>query len=50
MEAAALNAPQFLSGSILQKPLVVEGDQAFVPTGPGLGVDVDEVALTTTTS
>ncbi|MBL9205013.1 MAG: hypothetical protein JNN01_08000 [Opitutaceae bacterium] len=37
---AALNAPQFLSGSILATPLVIHGDQAHVPTGPGLGVDV----------
>ncbi|MFO1449825.1 MAG: enolase C-terminal domain-like protein [Opitutaceae bacterium] len=37
---AALNAPQFLSGSILATPLVIHGDQAYVPNGPGLGVDV----------
>jgi L-alanine-DL-glutamate epimerase-like enolase superfamily enzyme len=39
---AALNAPQFLTGSILESPVVIEGDQAFVPDGSGLGVTVDE--------
>jgi len=42
---AALNAPQYLSGSILATPLTVEGDRAIVPTGPGLGVDVDSARL-----
>lgn len=37
---AALNAPQFLSGSILREPLHIDGDQAFSPIGTGLGVDV----------
>lgn len=42
---AALNGPQFLMGSILQSPLRIEGDQAEVPTGIGLGVNVDESTL-----
>ena len=42
---AALNAPQFLSGSILSEPLAIEGDQATVPKGPGLGVRVAEDKL-----
>ncbi|MBW3596372.1 MAG: mandelate racemase, partial [Planctomycetes bacterium] len=42
---AALNAPQFLSGTILSTPLQIEGDQATVPTGPGLGVHVDPEKL-----
>jgi muconate cycloisomerase len=42
---AALNAPQFLSRSILKSPIVVSQDQARVPSGPGLGVDVDESHL-----
>ncbi|MEQ1860937.1 MAG: enolase C-terminal domain-like protein [Chthoniobacteraceae bacterium] len=42
---AALNAPQFLSGSILKSPIVIDGDQAAVPTGSGLGVEVDEHSL-----
>jgi L-alanine-DL-glutamate epimerase-like enolase superfamily enzyme len=39
---AALNGPQFLQGSVLAEPLRVEGDQAHVPEGPGLGIEVDE--------
>lgn len=39
---AALNAPQFLEGTVLRAPLRIEGDQAFAPAGPGLGVDVNE--------
>jgi len=42
---AALNAPQFLDGSLLAQPIEVVGDQAVVPRGPGLGVDVDEANL-----
>jgi L-alanine-DL-glutamate epimerase-like enolase superfamily enzyme len=43
---AALNGPQFLEGlSILKKPLVPTGDYLAVPTGPGLGIEVDEAAL-----
>jgi muconate cycloisomerase len=42
---AALNGPQFLSTSILRQPFVAEQDQIRVPTGFGLGVEVDEQAL-----
>jgi L-alanine-DL-glutamate epimerase-like enolase superfamily enzyme len=43
---AALNGPQFLSTlSILKKPLVAVDGYLAVPTGPGLGVEVDEAAL-----
>jgi len=42
---AAINGPQFLSESLLTDPIEVIGDQATVPTGIGLGVDVDETAL-----
>jgi len=42
---AALNAPQFLSGSILKDPLPISGDQAAMPDGPGLGIQVDETKL-----
>jgi L-alanine-DL-glutamate epimerase-like enolase superfamily enzyme len=38
---AALNAPQLLRGSVLRTPLRIEGDQAYPPAGPGLGVDVE---------
>jgi len=39
---AALNGPQFLAGSLLRHPLQVEDGALRVPTGPGLGVEVDE--------
>lgn len=39
---AALNAPQFLTGSILKTPIAITGDEATVPAGFGLGVEVDE--------
>lgn len=39
---AALNASQFLSGSILRTPITIRGDQAEVPIGCGLGVTVNE--------
>lgn len=39
---AALNGPQFLTASVLAKPLRIEKDQAHIPTGPGLGIQVDE--------
>jgi L-alanine-DL-glutamate epimerase-like enolase superfamily enzyme len=38
---AALNAPQLLRGSVLRSPLRIEGDQAYPPVGPGLGVEVE---------
>ena len=44
---AALNGPQFLTGSILRTPLSPIGDQLIKPSGPGLGVDVDESAMQT---
>lgn len=39
---AALNGPQFLTADVLAKPLRIEKDQAYVPEGPGLGIEVDE--------
>jgi L-alanine-DL-glutamate epimerase-like enolase superfamily enzyme len=38
---AALNGPQFLTDSILRRPLAVEEGGLRVPSGPGLGVEVD---------
>jgi muconate cycloisomerase len=38
----ALNGPRFLAGSFLKRPLQVEGGALRVPTGAGLGVEVDE--------
>ena len=42
---AALNAPQYLTTSILRQPLVVQDGALACPTGPGLGVEVDESKL-----
>ena len=42
---AALNGPQYLTTSILQRPLAAEQDQIGVPKGFGLGVEVDEEAV-----
>jgi L-alanine-DL-glutamate epimerase-like enolase superfamily enzyme len=42
---AALNGPQFLSGSILKQPFEVKDGELAVPDGPGLGVEVDEAKL-----
>lgn len=42
---AALNGLQFLTGSFLKKPFVLENGTLRVPTGPGLGVEVDEDSI-----
>lgn len=42
---AALNGPQFLSGSILKCPFEVKDGELSVPSGHGLGVEVDEAKL-----
>jgi len=42
---AALNAPQFLGHDVLARPLAIRADQAEVPTGPGLGIEVDEAKI-----
>ena len=39
---AALNGPQFVSGDVLRVPLRIERGVAYPPSGPGLGVEVDE--------
>ena len=39
---AALNGPQFLTADVLAEPLKIEGAAAYVPGGPGLGIEVDE--------
>ncbi len=39
---AALNGLQFLRGSFLKTPFVLEDGALRVPQGPGLGVEVDE--------
>jgi L-alanine-DL-glutamate epimerase-like enolase superfamily enzyme len=42
---AALNGPQFLSGSVLSRPLAPEGGVLTIPPGFGLGVEVDPQRL-----
>jgi L-alanine-DL-glutamate epimerase-like enolase superfamily enzyme len=42
---AALNGPQFLTSSLLTEPLEVDDGAMTPPSGPGLGVEVDEGAL-----
>lgn len=42
---AALNGLQFLDGSILKQPFTLAGGALRVPTGPGLGIEVDEKKL-----
>jgi muconate cycloisomerase len=42
---AALNGHQYLSGSVLRSPVLITGDQAEVPQGVGLGVEVNECHL-----
>ena len=42
---AALNAPQYLTGSILKEPFEVVQDALAVPSGPGLGVEIEETRL-----
>jgi L-alanine-DL-glutamate epimerase-like enolase superfamily enzyme len=39
---AALNGPQFLTADVLKKPLTIKNGTAYVPEGPGLGIEVDE--------
>lgn len=39
---AALNGPQFVSASVLKSPLTPKNGTLAVPTGPGLGIEVDE--------
>jgi len=42
---AALNGLQYLSGSFLKQPFRLVNGTLAVPTGPGLGVEVDEDAV-----
>jgi L-alanine-DL-glutamate epimerase-like enolase superfamily enzyme len=39
---AALNGPQFLTAVVLARPLIIKNGSVIVPSGHGLGVDVDE--------
>jgi L-alanine-DL-glutamate epimerase-like enolase superfamily enzyme len=47
---AALNGLQFLAGSFLKQPFELEDGTLKVPTGPGLGVEVDEAQVYAATS
>jgi L-alanine-DL-glutamate epimerase-like enolase superfamily enzyme len=38
----ALNGPQFLTADVLTKPLTIVNGTVAVPSGPGLGIEVDE--------
>lgn len=42
---AALNGPQFLAADVLKRPLKVVDGRCEVPSGPGLGIEVDEDKL-----
>lgn len=42
---AALNGPQFLNHSVVKNPLIPRNGKLQVPSGPGLGVEIDEVKL-----
>jgi len=42
---AALNGPQFLTGSFLKQPLVVKDGEIAVPSAPGLGVEIDDTRI-----
>jgi len=44
-QPAALNGLQFLTGSFLKQPFALQDGALAVPTGPGLGVEVDEEAV-----
>jgi L-alanine-DL-glutamate epimerase-like enolase superfamily enzyme len=39
---AALNGPQFISKSVLKKPLLAHDGYLAVPQGDGLGIEIDE--------
>jgi L-alanine-DL-glutamate epimerase-like enolase superfamily enzyme len=45
---AAINGPQFIEATVLKNPLLPRPDATLaVPTGPGLGIEVDEAKLRT---
>ena len=37
-----LNGPQFIAADFLREPFPMEGMAAVVPSGPGLGIEIDE--------
>jgi L-alanine-DL-glutamate epimerase-like enolase superfamily enzyme len=42
---AALNGPQFLTGTVLKTQFVIRDGSIETPKGPGLGMEVDEAAV-----
>jgi muconate cycloisomerase len=42
---AALNGIQFLTADVLARPLKVEKNVVHVPSGPGLGIEVDQAKV-----
>ena len=42
---AALNGPQFLDFDVLAKPFSIRNGVIQIPTGPGLGIEVDEAKI-----
>jgi L-alanine-DL-glutamate epimerase-like enolase superfamily enzyme len=42
---AALNGPQFLTADVLKTPLQIAEGVAHIPTGPGLGIEIDEAKI-----
>jgi muconate cycloisomerase len=40
-----LNGPQFIAEDYLKKPFPIVGQSALVPTGPGLGIEIDEAKV-----
>lgn len=44
-QPTALNGPQFLTADLLSRPIRIEKAEAYPPTGPGLGIDIDEAKL-----
>ncbi len=42
---AALNGPQFLVADVSQQPLAIHDGKIELPSGPGLGIEVDEAKV-----
>ena len=40
-----LNGPQFIAEDYLKHPFPVERQTALVPSGPGLGIEIDEARV-----
>jgi muconate cycloisomerase len=44
-EPVDLNGPQFIAEDYLKTPYPIERQEARVPAGPGLGIEIDETKL-----